>query len=85
MKRHDNLEVCKPEGMSLSRATSFNKSNINEFFAELYEVVDRYKFTTRDIRKAVETGVTTVQKPCNIVAAKGVKQVGALTSGERGT
>ena len=47
--------------------------------------MERYKFTARDIWNVDETGVTTVQKPCNIVAAKGVKQVGALTSGERGT
>ena len=32
-----------------------------------------------------ETGITTVQKPSKIVAAKGTKQVGAMTSGERGT
>ena len=47
--------------------------------------MDRYKFTARDIWNVDETGVTTVQKPCNIVATKGVKQVGALTSGEGGT
>ena len=32
-----------------------------------------------------ETGLTTVQKPSKIIAKKGSKQVGAITSGERGT
>jgi len=32
-----------------------------------------------------ETGVTTVVKPSKVVATKGVKQIGAVTSGERGT
>lgn len=32
-----------------------------------------------------ETGVTTVQKPNKVVARKGLKQVGAITSAERGT
>ena len=32
-----------------------------------------------------ETGVTTVQKPSKVVARKGFKQVGAITSAERGT
>ena len=32
-----------------------------------------------------ETGVTTVQKPSKVVAQKGLKQIGAVTSQERGT
>ena len=32
-----------------------------------------------------ETGVTTVQAPSRVVARRGLKQVGAMTSGERGT
>ena len=32
-----------------------------------------------------ETGVTTVQKSNHVVARRGSKQVGAMTSGERGT
>lgn len=32
-----------------------------------------------------ETGVTTVHKPDKVVAQRGHKQVGSLTSGERGT
>ncbi|GBP63913.1 hypothetical protein EVAR_39576_1 [Eumeta japonica] len=32
-----------------------------------------------------ETGVTTVQKPSKVIARKGFKQVGAITSAERGT
>ncbi|XP_065319224.1 uncharacterized protein LOC135927197 [Gordionus sp. m RMFG-2023] len=32
-----------------------------------------------------ETGLTTVQKPAKVLAMKGQKQVGAITSGERGT
>lgn len=35
--------------------------------------------------KMDETGPTTVQKPCIILARKGVKQIGAVTSGERRT
>ena len=32
-----------------------------------------------------ETGLTTVQKPTNEIAAKGLKQIGSVTPGERGT
>lgn len=37
-----------------------------------------------DIWNVDETGVTTVQAPSRVVARRGVKQVGAMTSGERG-
>ena len=32
-----------------------------------------------------ETGISTVQKPRNVVAVKGLKQIGSVTSGERGS
>ena len=44
----------------------------------------RYKFEAKDIWNVDETGVTTVQRPSKIVAKCGTKQVGALTSAERG-
>ena len=46
--------------------------------------MDRYKFTPNDIWNVDETGVSTVQKPNKVVALKGVKQAGSITSSERG-
>ncbi|XP_050295152.1 uncharacterized protein LOC126735246 [Anthonomus grandis grandis] len=46
--------------------------------------MDRYKFECQDIYNVDETGITTVQKPDRIIANKGVKQVGSVTSAERG-
>ena len=46
--------------------------------------MDRYKFTPNDIWNVDETVVSTVQKPNKVVALKGVKQVGSITSSERG-
>lgn len=48
-------------------------------------VLDRDKFEAKDIYNVDETGITTVQKPNRIVCRKGTRQVGALTSAERGT
>ena len=48
-------------------------------------VLDTYKFNNYDIYNIDETGATTVHRPDRIVASKGTKQVGALTSAERGT
>lgn len=46
--------------------------------------MDRYRFTAADIWNIDETGVSTVLKPNKIVAAKGKRNIGAMTSGERG-
>ena len=46
--------------------------------------MDQHKFQAQDIYNLDETGCTTVQKPGNVVAPKGVKQVGSVTSAERG-
>ena len=46
--------------------------------------MDRHKFEAKDIWNVDETGVTTVQTPQKVVASTGTKQIGSLTSGERG-
>lgn len=85
MKHHPTISIRIPEATSLSRATSFNKHNVKEFFSKLSEVMDKRKFTPLIIWNVDVTGVTTVQKPCNVVAQTGIKQVGAVTLAERGT
>lgn len=45
----------------------------------------RYKFQPHQIYNVDETGVTTVQKPDKVIAPRGSKQVGQITSAERGT
>ena len=84
MKRHPELSVRCAQPTSLSRATRFNETNVGSFFDNLETVLAKYKFEAKDIYNIDETGITTVQKPNRIVAKKGMRQVGALTSAERG-
>jgi len=84
ISRNNVLSIRRPEATSLARATSFNTTTINSFFDKLSAVIDRYAFQANDIYNLDETGVTTVQRPSKVIARKGAKQIGALTSGERG-
>ena len=86
-KRHPRLSVRKPESRSLSRSTSFNRPAVEGFFNNLEEIYQQLGngVSPTAVYNLDETALTTVQKPPNVIAEKGTKQVGNVTSGERGT
>ncbi|XP_072378070.1 uncharacterized protein [Diabrotica undecimpunctata] len=84
LRRHEDLSLRKPEPTSLARSTSFNKTNISFFFKNYKEALSRGDFSPEKIWNCVETGLTTVHVPPKIVGPKGIKQLGQMTSGERG-
>ncbi len=84
MKRHPNLAIRAPEATSISRAVGFNKPQVVNFYQVYKEFLDATPADGLRIWNMDETGISSVHKPVNIIASKGVRSVGKVTSGEPG-
>lgn len=83
--KRNPLSIRSAESTSLGRAMAFNKPVVTRFYKNLKEVLDKYKFRSDKIYNMDETSLTTVQDCTKIIAKKGQKQVGQISSSERGT
>jgi len=84
IRRHSDISLRVPEPTSAARAQGFNKPVVSKFFEVLDREVAVNAIPPERIYNADETGIQTSHKPSRIVATKGRKQVGSLTSCERG-
>lgn len=82
--RH-NLTVRQPVSTSIARFSGFNRSQVQRFFDIYKDSLACKSYSPAKIWNMDETGLSTVQKPGRILAAKGARQVGKATSDERGT
>ncbi|KAF2886070.1 hypothetical protein ILUMI_20103 [Ignelater luminosus] len=63
----------------------FNKPVVNMFFDKYKQLHQRFHFGPQNIYNIDETELTTVQGSIKVLATTGQKQVGQITSTERGT
>lgn len=85
LSRNPSISLRQPEATSYARATGFNRPAVQKFFNLLQEIIDKHCLDGSRLYNVDESGMKTVQqKHAKILANKGKKQVGALTSSERG-
>lgn len=82
--RHPEISLRQPEAVSAARAMAFNRTQIQKFFETLEMTIKTEKIDIHRIYNMDESGLSTVQRPPKIFAKTGRKQVGSLTSAERG-
>lgn len=84
VKRNPDICLRKPEATSAARATGFNKPVVKNFFSVYESILKTHNILPNKIYNVDESSLSNVQKPLKIFAQTGKKQVGALTSAERG-
>jgi len=82
--RFPDLSIRAPQGTNLSRAVAFNRPKVEHFFDVYKQLLIDVPCTPSRIWNMDETGITNVQRPSKIIATKGQRTVGKVTSGERG-
>ncbi|XP_062714382.1 uncharacterized protein LOC115257818 [Aedes albopictus] len=84
-RRHPNLALRTPEKTSMARSTGFNRAAVNVFYDNLERIYGSSVYSPDRIWNADETGFSTVpNKSSKVLAVKGRRQVGAISSAERG-
>ena len=85
LARNATLTIREPEATSITWAVVFNKAQVDNIFEIWMSVLKSIGPIDGDrIWNMDESGLTVVHKPGRIVAKKGQKQVGKVTSDERG-
>lgn len=84
-KRHPDITLRRPHSTSIARATAFNPYNVDRFFQNLVAVLSRKAYEPHRIFNMDETGFSTVPNShAKVICMKGVRNVGAIASAERG-
>ncbi|KAJ8962885.1 hypothetical protein NQ318_001294 [Aromia moschata] len=83
--RHPEIVLRTPEPTSIGRAKGFNRTQVTRFYNLLDEQIQKYKIGPDALYNMDETGImTTTNKPPKVLSISDKKQVGIISSAERG-
>lgn len=86
LKRNPTVSLRTAESTSIARSIAFNKPIVYKFYDELTALYEKHpSLGPNEIYNMDETALTTVQGSSKVIAEKGQRQVGQVTSSERGT
>lgn len=86
IKRNPELSIRTTEGVSSARALSMNKKDVDQYFALLHDILVQHNLLNKasHIFNVDETGLQLNNRPDQVVAIKGSKNVVSVTSAEKG-
>lgn len=86
MRRHPQLAIRKPEGLSAARGMMLNKHVVTSYFQLLEDTMNKLKLFDKgsQIYNVDETGINTVHTPAKIIGLRGTRAIHSKTSGDRG-
>ncbi|KYM99017.1 hypothetical protein ALC62_10252 [Cyphomyrmex costatus] len=86
MARHPQLTLRTPQMTSFNRIKAFSKENVEHFFGNFLEILNKTSFNGMSIYNMDETGFSTVPTKAGLVISlKGVRRVGQAAAAERGS
>ena len=83
LTRYPDLSIRTPQATSIQRAVGFKRPKVDQFYATYKNLLDTHTLSPSRIYNMDETGITEVHKPGKVIASKGARQVGKITSAER--
>lgn len=85
LRRNLDISLRTPEPTSIARARGFNRPQVQRFYQNLSDQVTKHNIDASRLYNMDETGVTTTSnRPPKVLSVKGKKQVGVISSVERG-
>ncbi|CAH1993073.1 unnamed protein product [Acanthoscelides obtectus] len=86
LRRNPELSIRKAEIVSSARATSMNKKDVDQYLTLLLDILVQHNLLNKasHIFNVDETGLQLNNKPDQVVAIKGSKNVVSITSAEKG-